>query len=168
MNIMLSVSVRASIIASICICLGIVSNLIPTRHIPWLYVPPKEVTIANHKIPLIDSEQAQPWLEDKQTVFVDTREEKDYMAGHVPGAISLTPENKEEKFPGLEPLMPQASRIVLYCYGPDCDMAERVASFLLDFGYTDLMIMSDGYPGWEQKGFPSEQSHNRRDQKGKK
>jgi rhodanese-related sulfurtransferase len=168
MNIMLSVSVRAAIIAAICIGIGVASNFVPARHIPWLYVPPKEVTIANHKIPLIDSEQAHTWLEDKQAVFVDTREEKDYMAGHVPGAISLTPENKEERFPGLEPLMPQTSRIILYCYGPDCDMAERVASFLLDFGYTDLMIMSDGYPGWEQKGFSVEQSHNRKDQKAKK
>jgi rhodanese-related sulfurtransferase len=147
---------RAGAIVLVCFLIGIGFNLIPARHIPWLYVPPTEITISNHKIPLVDSKEAVKWLEDPLVVFVDTRDDKDYLKGHVRGAVSLSPDDKEQKFPGIEPLIPQGSKLVLYCYGPDCDMSERVASFLIDFGYSDMMIMKDGYPGWEQNGFPTQ------------
>ncbi len=158
MMILVSLILRASIITLICFLIGAGSNLIPSRHISWLYVPPKEVTISNHRIPLISLEEAEKWLDDPLGVFVDTRTDKDYAKGHVRGAISLSPEDMEQRFPGLEPLMPQGSKLILYCYGPDCDMAEKVASFLIDFGYSDMMIMKDGYPGWEQKGLSTEKS----------
>ncbi len=147
---------RAGAIVLVCFLIGVGSNLIPARHIPWLYVPPTEITVLNHKIPLVDSKEAVQWLEDPLVVFVDTRDNKDYLKGHARGAVSLSPDDKEQKFPGIEPLIPQGSKLVLYCYGPDCDMSERVASFLIDFGYSNIMIMNDGYPGWEQNGFPTQ------------
>jgi rhodanese-related sulfurtransferase len=38
--------------------------------------------------------------------------------------------------------MPEDSRLILYCYGPQCDMAEEVAKFLVQLGYKKMMIMS--------------------------
>lgn len=151
---------RAALIVIVCFIIGVSSNLISSRHIPWIYAPPSEIMISNHKVPLVSSKEAERWAGDPQTVFIDTRSEKDYLKGHVPGAISFPSEDKEQKFSGVEPLLPQGSRLILYCHGPDCDMAESVASFLFDFGYSDVMIMSDGYPGWEQNGFPVERPDN--------
>lgn len=156
MNSLSSLVFRAGAIVLVFFLIGVGSNLIPARHIHWLYVPPTEITILNHKIPLVSSKEAIKWLDDPLVVFIDTRDDKDYLKGHVRGAVSLSPEDKEQKFPGIEPLMPQGSKLVLYCYGPDCDMAEHIASFLIDFGYSDIMIMKDGYPGWEQNGFPTQ------------
>ncbi len=156
MNSLSSLVFRAGAIVLVFFLIGVGSNLIPARHIHWLYVPPTEITILNHKIPLVSSKEAIKWLDDPLVVFVDTRDDKDYLKGHVRGAVSLSPDDKEQKFPGIEPLMPQGSKLILYCYGPDCDMAEHVASFLIDFGYSDIMIMKDGYPGWEQNGFPTQ------------
>ncbi len=156
MNSLSSLVFRAGAIVLVFFLIGVGSNLIPARHIHWLYVPPTEITILNHKIPLVSSKEAIKWLDDPLVVFIDTRDDKDYLKGHVRGAVSLSPEDKEQKFPGIEPLMPQGSKLILYCYGPDCDMAEHIASFLIDFGYSDIMIMKDGYPGWEQNGFPTQ------------
>ncbi|MCX5874327.1 MAG: rhodanese-like domain-containing protein [Deltaproteobacteria bacterium] len=161
MNTIFSIFLRAAIIALICFCIGSGSNFIRAWQLPWLYIPPNEITISGHKIPFCTADEAEKWLDDPQTVFIDTRHEKDYAAGHVRGAIFLSPENKEQRFPGIEPLVPQGSKLILYCYGPDCDMAETVAAFLIDLGHSHLMIMSDGYPGWEQKGLPIEQSNGR-------
>jgi rhodanese-related sulfurtransferase len=147
---------RAGAIVLVFFLIGVGSNLIRARPLHWLYVPPTEITILNHKIPLVSSKEAIKWLDDPLVVFVDTRDDKDYLKGHVRGAVSLSPDDKEQKFPGIEPLMPQGSKLILYCYGPDCDMAEHVALFLIDFGYSDIMIMKDGYPGWEQNGFPTQ------------
>ena len=156
MNSLSCLVFRAGAIVLMCFLIGVGSNLIPARHIPWLYVPPTEITVLNHKIPLVTSKKAIRWLDDPLAVFVDTRDNKDYLKGHVRGAVSLSPDDKEQKFPGIEPLMPQDSKLILYCYGPDCDMAERVASFLIDFGYSNIMIMNDGYSSWEQNGFPTQ------------
>lgn len=161
MKSVLSVLLRAAIIAVICCCIGLGSNFVRGKQIPWLYIPPNEISISGHKIPFCTADEAKKWLDDPQTVFIDNRHEKDYAAGHVRGAILLSPENKEQRFPGVEPLIPQGSRLILYCYGPDCDMAETVAAFLIDLGYFDLMIMTDGYPGWEQKGLPIQKSDSR-------
>lgn len=158
MNSAVSLGCRAFAIVITCFLIGIASNLIPARHIPWLYIPPKEITISNHRILFVDSKQAEKWLSDPLTIFVDTRSEKDYIKGHVRGAVSLPSDDKEEKFPAIEPLMPEGSRLILYCHGPDCDMAERVVAFLINFGYSNIMIMNDGYPAWEQNGFPTEKS----------
>ena len=118
MNGLSSLISRAGTIVLVCFLIGIGSNLIPARHIPWLYVPPTEITISNHKIPLVDSKEAVKWLEDPLVVFVDTRDDKDYLKGHVRGAVSLSPDDKEQKFPGIEPLIPQGSKLVYIVMAP--------------------------------------------------
>ncbi|MGC8657693.1 MAG: rhodanese-like domain-containing protein [Desulfomonilaceae bacterium] len=155
-----SLFLKAALIVTVCFMIGIISNLFPFRHIPWIYCPPKEIVISNHKVPLITSKEAERLAGDLQTVFVDARSQKDYMKGHIQGAISLPSDEKEQKFATIEPLLPQNGRLILYCHGPDCDMAEKDASFLFDFGYSNLMIMTDGYPAWEQNGFPVEKPDN--------
>lgn len=80
------------------------------------------------------------------------------MKSHVKGSVFLSPDDVEEQFPSVEPLLPQDSKIVLYCYGPECDMAERVAAFLAQMGYRNLAVMSAGFPAWHKAGYPVETS----------
>ncbi len=78
----------------------------------------------------------------------------EYAKSHVKGAICLPPDDVEERFPVVEVLIPSDSRIILYCYGPECDMAERVGTFLAQLGYKNMMIMSSGFSAWEKAKFP--------------
>ncbi len=147
---------RAIIIALIFTAIGVFANVAADDPVPWVYVPPKEIALDGVKISLIDENEAVRFLDDPETVFVDTRDFKDYGRSHVKGAVCLPPDDVEQRFPTVEPLIPIESRIILYCHGPECDMAEKVAAFLSQMGYGKLVIMSSGFPAWEKAKYPVE------------
>jgi len=152
---------NALVIASAASCVGLGINMASSRGIPWVYQPPDEVSVESVKIPLVDEREAKRFFDDVGTVFIDTRHAKDYEKNHVKGALLLPPEEQEERFPAIEPLIPEGGRVILYCYGPDCDMAERVAHFLVQLGYKNFMIMQAGFRGWQRAGYPVEQSSDK-------
>ncbi len=129
---------RAIIIALTLVAVGVLANVAADDPVPWAYVPPKEIALNGVKISLIDEIEAVRFLGDPKTVFVDSRDFKDYARSHVKGAVCLPPDGVEQRFPTVEPLIPIESRIILYCHGPECDMAEKVAAFLSQMGYGKL------------------------------
>ncbi|MGO9567758.1 MAG: rhodanese-like domain-containing protein [Desulfomonilaceae bacterium] len=148
--------VRAALILVCASFIGLGVNLISPKSLPWKYTPPKEVEVRGVKVPLIDEQAAFRLFGSDGTIFLDTRKNEDYSESHVQGAIFITPEEKEELFPVVQPLLPEEARLILYCYGPECDMAEQVADFLAQLGYTNMMIMSAGFRAWEKAGHPVE------------
>jgi rhodanese-related sulfurtransferase len=156
--------IKALLIAAAASCVGLGLNVALGRNLPWIYVPPVQVEFKGVKIPLIDEKEARRLFDDPGTVFVDTREPDDFAKRHVRGAVLLTPEGKEERFLAVEMLLPRESRLILYCYGPECDMAEKVAEFLVDLDYSNLAIMRAGFPAWLKAGYPIDQSAKRGEQ----
>ena len=55
--------------------------------------------------------EAARFLNDPETVFVDTRSEEDYRERHVKSAVLLPEEDVEERFVAVQGLMPEDSRI---------------------------------------------------------
>jgi rhodanese-related sulfurtransferase len=155
--------IRALLIAGVWGLVGVAVNVLSAKTIPWVYEPPKSLDLKGVKVPLIDEKQAKELFDNPETVFVDSRKQEDYAKSHVKGSIFLPPEGAEELFSSVEPLLPLDYRIVLYCYGPECDMAEHVAMFLARMGYKNLSIMSSGFAAWEQAGYPVEGSIDRGD-----
>ncbi len=151
-----SVACQAVVLAIVFASVGMLSNLLSSKTVDWIYIAPEEMLLAGVKVQLIDAKAAHKYLYDSSTVFLDSRECRDYAKSHVKGAICLPPDNVEERFPVVELLVPQESRVILYCYGPECDMAERVATFLAQLGYQNMMIMSSGFDSWEKANFPVE------------
>jgi len=145
---------RAVIIVVFASLVGLAVNLFSPKGIPWIYAVPLEVTVAGVKIPFIDEKKARELYDDGETVFLDTREEENYADGHIKGAHSLPAHEKEERFPAIQPLLTEEARIILYCSGPDCEMAETVAQLLVPLGYKNLMIMNRGFPAWKNAGYP--------------
>lgn len=102
----------------------------------------------------ITSEQAK-MLFDMGVPFVDAREPNFFAEGHVERAMNITadqvfgdPKNTAEL------VRWRPGPIVVYCSGGDCDASEHVAQRLQDLQFTQIHIMSDGFPGWKEKGFP--------------
>jgi rhodanese-related sulfurtransferase len=147
---------RAILIAIGASAVGLGVNAVSGRMLPWVYVPPKHVVLSGVMVPLINEKEARRFLVDTGTVFVDTRLEKDYAKSHIRGAVFLQPADKEERFPAVQPFLPEYARLVLYCYGPECPMAEEVALFLAQLGYKDMMIMTAGFRNWDKAGYPIE------------
>ena len=83
-------------------------------------------------------------------VIVDVREESEWAAGHIPGAIHLGKGVIERD---IEAKVPVASTpLVLYCGGGF--RSALAADNLQKMGYTDVISMDGGMRGWREKGLP--------------
>jgi rhodanese-related sulfurtransferase len=82
-------------------------------------------------------------------LLIDVREESEYAADHLPGAIHLgkgiIERDVEERVPDSDTLM------VLYCGGGF--RSALAADNLQKMGYTHVLSMDGGIRGWREKGF---------------
>ena len=103
-----------------------------------------------------DIKVAKQIYDNGEAVFVDARSSEDYEDGHIRSAVSLP----IGKFDGLiDAFRDQYSSdivIITYCSGRTCDDSHRLAQLLLDEGYANVSVMVDGYPVWEEEGYPVE------------
>lgn len=84
--------------------------------------------------------------------LVDVREESEYAAGHLPGAVHMSKGVIERD---IETKVPDASApMVLYCGGGYRSVL--AADNLRKMGYTNVTSMDGGWRGWTQKGYPVE------------
>lgn len=143
-------------VAAVLISIGLIVNLVADNPVPLIYHPPQTIELFGVKVPLIDEKAAFKFFNEPETIFIDSRKYHDYARSHVKGAIYLSPDRVESKFQLLEGMLSQDSKIILYCYGPECDLAEKVAAFLAQFGYKQMMIMTAGFPKWEKADYPVE------------
>ena len=146
--------ITATIIVIAASLLGLGVNFVSPNGIPWIYVPKTKLMVDDVEVSIITEAKAREYLDDGETIFLDTREAEDYAENHIKGAISFPDPEKEDLYTRLESQLPLKARIVLYCSGPECEMAENVAAFLAKMGYTGLMIMAAGMEGWESAGYP--------------
>lgn len=83
-------------------------------------------------------------------LLIDVREESEYAADHLPGAIHLgkgiIERDVENRVP--DPDTP----VVLYCAGGFRSVL--AADNLQKMGYTQVLSMNGGVRGWREKGFP--------------
>ena len=94
-------------------------------------------------------------LFDEGVVFVDVRKPSDWEAGRIPGSINLYFRD------GLteDALLAETGKdekVVFYCNGVKCDLSSAACAKAVEWGYTQIYYMRDGFPGWEQAGMPVE------------
>jgi rhodanese-related sulfurtransferase len=84
---------------------------------------------------------------------VDVREESEYAAGHLPGAIHLSKGVIERD---IEKRIPDHDQpIVLYCGGGF--RSALAADNIQRMGYTNVLSMDGGWRAWQASGEPIEQ-----------
>jgi rhodanese-related sulfurtransferase len=84
--------------------------------------------------------------------LVDVREESEYAAGHLPGALHIGKGVIERD---IETKVPDTSSpIVLYCGGGF--RSALAADALQKMGYTNVISMDGGWSGWVKAGLPTE------------
>ena len=80
---------------------------------------------------------------------LDVRPAVEYVAGHIPGAISVPLEDLERKLSEL----PRDQEIVAYCRGPYCVLAIQAVEILRKRGFQAVRL-EDGVQDWRARGFP--------------
>ncbi|MGA9354289.1 MAG: rhodanese-like domain-containing protein [Terriglobales bacterium] len=85
-------------------------------------------------------------------VLVDVREDREYDADHIVGAVhmgkGIIERDVEAKYPALD------TELVLYCGGGF--RSALAADNLQKMGYTNVISMDGGIREWREKGYPLE------------
>lgn len=90
--------------------------------------------------------------EDKSFRLIDVREESEFAAGHIPGAIHLSKGVIERD---IESAISELNEhLVLYCGGGY--RSAIAAESLVAMGYTNVTSMDGGWRGWLDAGQPVE------------
>ena len=104
----------------------------------------------------IDLNTARRLFEAGAADFIDARPAAEYEAGHIEGAMLITPDMLREGVPAaIDFLMPDRP-IVVYCGGGDCHDSHLVVERLQSlFNFTRTHVFTGGYPEWEAAGLPT-------------
>jgi rhodanese-related sulfurtransferase len=98
------------------------------------------------------AELAERLTRDPPPLVLDVRPAAEFLAGHVPGAISLPPGDLADLADRVRRL-PAASDIVAYCRGPFCVYADDAVRALQRRGVSARRL-EDGFPEWRRSGLP--------------
>jgi len=91
----------------------------------------------------------------KNVWVVDSRPADKFLAGHIPGAISLPLDRLMKDAASVDALgIPKAGKVVFYCAGRECTLSVDSAAIFRKMGYTDAWVYRNGVPGWNQKAQP--------------
>lgn len=101
----------------------------------------------------VDQESLAELLKHNAVTLLDVRPGVEYVAGHIPGAISCPLDELAERIRSL----PAERTIVLYCRGPYCLLADQAREMLAARKITALQFI-DGAVEWEAAGRPIRKS----------
>ncbi len=100
------------------------------------------------KAPYINSQTIRNWIKhDREFVFVDVREPKEFEAGHLPSAINIPyyeMENRREEIPLDRPA-------VIYCTHSSW-RAPYSGNLLADLGLDNIFVLEGGASSWNAGG----------------
>ncbi len=105
------------------------------------------LTGADELEPLTAAELANR-LGQQDTIVIDVRPPSEYAAGHIPGALSVPPDEVKQMLGKL----PRNADIVAYCRGPYCLYAHDAVKLLRSRGYRARRL-DVGLPDWRASGF---------------
>jgi rhodanese-related sulfurtransferase len=110
--------------------------------------------------PEISTAELQTILEQKSAVVFDARPFMEFSISHIPGAVNLSAKPGVSKALYVSDVAEigrivgdnKAAPMVLYCNGPYCGKAVRLAAELREAGYTDVKRYQLGTPVWRALG----------------
>ena len=91
--------------------------------------------------------EVQNWKES--VLWVDARPESDYEVEHIPGAVSLNPDNWSEQFPHFLDGWRPAEKAVVYCSAASCDTSREIADRLRRSGVDPVYYLKGGWEAWK-------------------
>ena len=102
---------------------------------------------------ITNEDAMQLWHE--KAIFIDARRTDVYNAGHVKGARSMPVweadiDDRVRDF--FNEVTDQQRPIVVYCTGGNCEDSHMLAEKLWGAGFENVLVHTDGFPGWQKIG----------------
>lgn len=87
-------------------------------------------------------------------VWLDARHEKEFLTGHIPGALLLNVYDWENLLIAAFPSITEAAEgvpVIIYCDGQECAASREVRDKLRQtpLGDRELLILRGGWPAWQ-------------------
>ena len=157
MNIRIPI-LQAILLVLISILIGIGSNILSSKPLPWFAVElsvVEDIEIKSNEpiLAAISIEQAKLFFDD-EVLFVDARDEGYFEAGHIKGAMKNI--FLYELIFNIEEKQNKNTPLVVYCGDPGCGDSEQLAYDLKDSGFTKLYVFKGGWLEWSKASYPSE------------
>ena len=92
-----------------------------------------------------------------EPLFIDARSYDYYISGHIKGARSVPANRFDDFFKNALKNIAADKKIIVYCGGFNCDLAEEVANKLFFKGFEDIKIFEDGWEKWFEFFLPIEE-----------
>lgn len=88
----------------------------------------------------------------KECMLVDARPAKNYLSGHIPGAINIFAKDLPKKLD----LLPKdkSTPVIFYCGGPTCPFTGMSIQTAQKAGYKNLKGFQAGMPAWKKSSRP--------------
>lgn len=96
-------------------------------------------------------------LFNKGILFIDARDEADYLAGHITNAINIPFDDFDNHKQKLESIS-KNKPVVIYCAGTECDLSILLGNLLFDEGYKQVYIFFGGWNEWLDANYPVKHS----------
>lgn len=87
-------------------------------------------------------------VQDNSALLIDARPYVLYLAGTIPGALSI-PDTEVEALKGRLP-SDLKTTIITFCAGVQCVKSYNLAKALQRFGYENVSVYAGGYPEWKE------------------
>jgi rhodanese-related sulfurtransferase len=90
-------------------------------------------------------------------LWLDARQEREFQAGHIPGALLLNEYDWENLLIAAFPAITEAAEgtpVIIYCDGQQCAASRAVREKLRQtpLGDRELLILRGGWPAWQATG----------------
>ena len=99
----------------------------------------------------VSPEELEERLARGQVVVLDVRPQREYEAGHIPGAVSAPLSDLKE----IAASLPKRKEVIAYCRGPYCVYADDAVRLLRKRGLKARRL-NVGLPEWRRAGRPIE------------
>lgn len=109
------------------------------------------VAAAKARVQEVSLAQAEDAIREAD-VLIDVREQDEYAAGHLPGAVHVSRGMLEFKLSSNPALSSRDLKIVMYC--KTSGRAALAACALHDMGYLNVKSLAGGFDAWAAAGKP--------------
>jgi len=92
-------------------------------------------------------------LFEKKYRFIDARDQSDFNAGHIQGAMNIV-FHEIEKYKDVIDGLPKDQVYVVYC-SASCDVSIDLAYYMAKMGFIKTYIFHGGWDEWKAAGYPS-------------
>ncbi len=98
----------------------------------------------------ITMKELRHWMEDEvDFTLIDVLPKNYYRMGHIPGAISMTMGEMNER---AKMMLDKDKKIVVYCASTKCELSPQAFQKLTEMGYTHVYDFEGGIKDWKDGG----------------